>query len=142
MMKSTKCRKSLLTKYINSEFGRFLLVGGLNTLLTQLLYMALLLVISYPLSYTISYIAGILLAYWLNSRIVFKEPLHWKKALQFPLVYVVQYILGFALLYVFIEWLGVHKMIAPLPVIAVIVPVTFLLSRYIIKQPEKDKGRG
>lgn len=142
MTKSTKCLKSLLTKCIDSEMGRFLLVGGLNTVLTQLLYMAMLPFISYPVSYTVSYVAGIFLGYYLNSRIVFKQPLCWKKALQFPLVYVVQYVLSMGLLYVLVEWLGIHKVVAPLPIIAVIVPVTFLMSRYIIKPPGKQKGAG
>ncbi|MCP3982079.1 MAG: GtrA family protein [bacterium] len=131
-----------MTKFFESEIVRFVIVGGVNTGLTQLLYMGLLFVMSYTASYTVSYVAGIFLSYWLNSRYVFRQPLQWSKALQFPLVYLAQYVLGVALLYVMIEWLGVHEMIAPLPVVALIVPVTFLMSRYIIKRPGKTPVGG
>ncbi len=111
------------------------MAGGINTGLTQLLYMGFLFFIPYSLSYTISYVAGIYLAYYLNSRWVFHEPLHWKKALRFPAVYLVQYVLGMALLRVLIERLGVPEMIAPLGVVVLLLPVTFFISRLIIKQP-------
>jgi putative flippase GtrA len=114
---------------------RFVLAGGVNTGLTQLLYMALLVCMPYTPSYTLSYIAGIYLAFWLNSRWVFHAPLCWKKALQFPVVYLVQYVLGVVLLRVLIERLGVPEVIAPLVVVILLLPVTFTISRLIIKRP-------
>jgi putative flippase GtrA len=72
-------------------------------------------------------------AYLLNARFVFHKPLNWKTAFQFPLVYVVQYLAGVALLSFWVEVLQVGDLIAPLLVIACTVPVTFVLSRFIIK---------
>ena len=118
---------------------RFVLAGGVNTGLTQLLYIALLVFMPYTLSYTLSYVAGIYISYYLNSRWVFREPMHWKKALQFPAVYLVQYGLGGVLLYILIERLGVPEFIAPVPVVFLLLPVTFFISRLIIKRPQRQK---
>ena len=122
-----------MTKFISSEFLRYLIVGGTNTAITYGIYLVLLIVLPYSAAYTIAYISGIPIAYTLNSRFVFHKPLHWKKAFQFPLVYVVQYLAGIALLSLWVELLHISDVIAPLLVIACTVPVTFVLSRLIIK---------
>ena len=122
-----------MRKFINSEFFRYLIAGGTNTGLTYLLYLLLLLVLPYSAAYLIEYVTGIGSAYFLQSRFVFRQPLHWKKAFQFPLVYVVQLLVGEVLLVIWVEKVHVSSAIAPLLVIACTVPVTFVLSRLIIK---------
>jgi putative flippase GtrA len=118
---------------LEHEVVMFILLGGVNTVLTQLLYMALLFVIPYGVSYTITYAVGIPLAYWLNSTIVFKSAMSWQKFIQYPSVYVVQYVLGMVLMYVFIELVSIPKMVAPIPIMALLIPITFVMTRYIIK---------
>ncbi len=122
-----------MTKFINSEFFRFLIVGGTNTVITYGLYLLLLLIMPYSAAYSIEYLAGITISYYLNSRFVFHQPLQWKKAFQFPLVYVVQYIAGIVILSLSVEILHISTEIAPLLVLALTVPMTFVLSRLIIK---------
>jgi putative flippase GtrA len=122
-----------LTKFISSEFLRYLIVGGTNTAITYGLYLLLLLVMPYSAAYTVEYLLGIAISYYLNSRFVFHQPLHWKKAFQFPLVYIVQYMSGIALLSLSVEVLHINAEIAPLLVIAFTIPLTFVLSRLIIK---------
>ena len=122
-----------MTKFINSEFLRYLIVGGTNTAISFLIYQVLRLLIPYQVAYTIAYLCGIPISYFLNSRFVFHQPLHWKKALQFPLTYVAQYFVGIALLSVWVEVLHISEVIAPLLVVICTVPVTFVISRLIIK---------
>ncbi len=124
------------TKY--REFILFVLIGGLNTGITYALYLLLLQIIRYPFAYSGSYVAGIFLSYYLNARFVFGEQLSLSKALKYPSVYLVQYFLGLALLYVLIETLHLDKRIAPLAVVVITIPATFVLSRYIIRG--KTKG--
>jgi putative flippase GtrA len=109
------------------------IAGGTNTLLGVVAYVLLLPLIHYTTAYTVTYIGGIPVSYYLNSRFVFRQPLHWKKAFQFPLVYVVQYVGGIVLLFLLVEVLHLDKVIANLLSIAFIVPLTFILSRVIIK---------
>lgn len=123
------------------ELVAFVLVGGVNTLLTYGIYLALLRVVSYPVAFTGSYVTGIFLSYYLNARFVFREPVRLSKALQYPVVYVVQYLLGVGLLYLFVEQLHFNKAIAPLAIVLITVPCTFVLSRYVIRGRAKAGAR-
>ena len=120
-------------KFTNHEFTRFVFFGGINTLLGYLIYAILLLFLTYPISYTVSYALSIFVSYYLNSKFVFNSGLSLKKAFQYPLVYLVQYLLGILFLYVLVEIVSVHKLIAPGFVVLLTVPVTYSLSRLIIK---------
>lgn len=131
-------------RYIKSnvrEYGAFLVCGGLNTLLTYVLYILFLRLMSYKLSYSVAYVLGIVISYYLNSRFVFREPVSLGKLLQYPVVYIVQYLLGIAVLYICVDLLSMNKWLAPAVVIAVSLPVTFLLSKFIIKRPAEASFR-
>ena len=124
------------TKANSKEFAAFLLCGAANTLLTYALYVLLLLLMPYKLSYSLAYVCGIFISYYLNSQLVFKQPVSLAKFLKYPVVYIVQYLLGISVLYLCIDMLGFSEWLAPLVVILVSLPVTFVLSKFIIK------GRG
>ena len=97
------------------------------------IYVVLLLFLIYPVAYSLAYFLGIFISYYLNSRFVFKRDVRLVKAFQYPLVYLVQYLLGVSLLSVLIEIFSLNKFIAPALVIMITIPVTFFLSRFIIK---------
>ena len=118
---------------IRSEFLKFLLVGGVNTVLSYAIYVILILFLVYPAAYTLAYILGIFISYYLNTRFVFKQKVILVKVFQYPLVYLVQYLLGVSLLSVLIEIFSLNKFIAPALVVVFTIPVTFFLSRFIIK---------
>ena len=119
---------------------RFLVVGGLNTVLTYVIYVALVLFLSYSIAYTVTYALGIFISYYLNTQLVFKRKLRLAVALQYPAVYVVQYLIGLALLYVLVELASVSKFVAPILTVVVTVPATYLISRYIIgRAPEREQ---
>jgi putative flippase GtrA len=132
-MKSTGILTRLSKKFSDPEFLRFLAVGAFNTAAGYVLYLGLLQVFGYRVAYSIAFVLGVLMSYALNTRYVFRQPFSWSKLLQFPLVYLAQYALGIALLYVLVEVLSVAAFAAPLIVVVVSVPVTFILSRKIIK---------
>ena len=57
----------MVARQISSPFLRFLVSGGVNTLGTYLLYLALLVLLPYWLSYAIAFVSGIALAYVLST---------------------------------------------------------------------------
>ena len=120
-------------KIIKSEFLKFIFFGGVNTALSYVIYVILILFLVYPAAYTLAYISGIFVSYYLNSRFVFKREFSLIKAFQYPLVYLVQYLLGVSLLSVLIEIFSLNKYIAPALVIVLTIPATFHLSKFIIK---------
>ena len=89
----------MFSKVLDRPAVRFLIAGGINTLATYLLYLAVLLVAPYPLAYSLSYAAGIIISFILNSRFVFRVPLRWSRLLRYPVVYVAQYLLGLCVIY-------------------------------------------
>ncbi len=116
------------------EMLLFLVFGGINTLLSYLIYLTGLLVVPYPVAYTFSFVAGIFISYCLNSVFVFREKLRVAKALQYPMVSIVQYVVGLGLLYLLVERAHVSKLVAPFVVVLLLLPLTYRLSRYIIRR--------
>lgn len=116
-----------------AEFVRYLFVGGTNTVITYLIYLAGLLAGLAPLwAYNISFAAGVCLSYVLNLKFTFRQKHHWKKMLKFPLVYLVQYIVGAAALEFFLQ-LGFSAPAAGLLIIPLVIPVTFVLARVFLR---------
>lgn len=121
--------KSLLEKLTSFSFTRFLVSGGVNTVLTYGVYLLLLKILSYKIAYTISYLAGILLAFVLSRYFVFKSHGGAKSAILFPFIYLIQYALSIAIIWTWVEKLGLNAAIAPLISIILTIPVTFTLSK-------------
>jgi putative flippase GtrA len=117
---------------IKKEAARFIAVGALNTGITYLLYLALLRIVPYMVAYTVVFLIGIVISYYLNAKMVFRASMTVHSALTYPAVYLVQYVLGVSLLYLLVSRFRVAKEIASLVVVAVSVPVTFVLSRIIL----------
>jgi len=114
-----------------SSFLRFLISGGLNTVSTYAIYLVLLQVMGYRIAYTISYVFGIILAFFINRFFVFKAHRGWRSAVFFPLVYLAQYLVSLAVVWAWVEKLHLGETLAPLVAIAVTIPLTFILSRLV-----------
>jgi putative flippase GtrA len=115
-----------------NRFARFLVAGGVNTAVTYLGFLLLAPRIGHLIGYTLVYSAGILLAYCLNALFVFRTEASWRTALPFPMVYGVQYFWGLLLMYLLVDFLGWRSALAMLVVIVTSVPITFLLTRYLM----------
>lgn len=112
-------------------FWRYLAAGVVNTGVTYALYLALLAVLPYAWAYTAAFVAGIVVAYVLQSRYVFGAAASWRTFFAFPLVYVVQYAVGVLVLRLLVESGAMSREIAPVLVLAITVPIGFLLSRLL-----------
>lgn len=132
-MKRETARAMLLTKYINNEFVRFLAIGVVNTFGTYVIYLLLLLLVSHNIAYTLSYIIGIVFAFVLNSKFTFKVKLSLKKMLRYPLVYLVQYLINLFMLNLIIFKFSINEEVAPVIVITLSIPISFILSKLILK---------
>ncbi len=118
---------------------RFLMGGGINTGFTYLVYLALNTALSYQISYFIAYIAGIVFSYFFNAIFVFRVPLSLKGAFSYPLVYAVQYILSAFLLGGLIELASIDKSLAPLIVTALMIPLTYVMSKFLLEWKSRSK---
>jgi putative flippase GtrA len=133
-MKAGRGLRTLLMKYTRATWIKFVVVGLINTGTTYLIYVALLMFFNYQITYLISYISGIFISYILNTYFVFKTNFSWKSLLSFPLVYVVQYIVGSVVVGLIVELDLVSKVIAPIIATIILIPVTFIFSKWILKR--------
>ena len=109
---------------------RFLLAGGLNTAVTYLMYLALLWVTNYQISYAVAFVSGIAISYVLGRMFVFKVHQGYRSALMLPLVYLIQYLTGAAVVWAWVDLFDQHPMLAPAISILVTVPLTYFLSKF------------
>lgn len=116
----------------DARFIRFVLMGGVNTAITLILYWVLLRVTTYTVAYTATLIAGIALSYVLNSKFVFKAPVSAGRAAAFPLVYVVQYAVGLGVLWLWTDAFGQEAKYGIFLVVLVTLPITYILGRAVL----------
>lgn len=99
------------------------------------LYVLLHQFINYQIAYLIAYVISVICLFFMN-RFVFKGQISLATLLEFPLIYLLQYVLG-AISLGFIVWLGFSVTYAPLVIIIVLLPVTFILNRIVFSKHKK-----
>lgn len=123
---------SRFCQLINNQVLRFLVTGGLNTIVTYGIYLLLKGAVGYQIAYLISYVSGILFSYFMSAIFVFRKKISLRTFSRFPVIYVIQYAVGALLLGVLIHTFSIPTTIAPLLVILVTLPLTFILSRFVL----------
>lgn len=116
---------------------RFIFGGGVNTVFTYGVYLALNLIMTYRWAYLIAYVLGVVFAYYFNAVFVFDARLSWKGLFAYPVVYIVQYGVSALLLEGLVKALDMSPKLAPLVVIVVMIPITYFLNKYVLKASEK-----
>lgn len=120
-----------MTKRTNKQIAGFVVSGLLSTALMYALYILFHRYTNYQYAYFFSYLISVLALYFMNI-LVFKAPISLHTFLKFPLIYALQYILGAGVLELFVR-LGIPSLFAPLLIVIVLLPVTFILNKMILK---------
>ena len=120
-------------------FSKFIIVGVLNTVVTYLVYLGLLLLLPYILAYTITYFVGISIGYFLNSRFVFDKPINIKRAVTYPLAYMLNYLVSIGILWSLVNLIHIPKEFAPLLVLAITTPLMYHVTQVIFLGKSIDK---
>jgi len=120
---------------IRQEFLRFIVGGLLNTAVTFALFEALLWTgVPHLIAYTVAYLTGIVFSYWLSAHFVFRKAKTWSSAAVFPMVYVAQYFIGAGLMWLLVDHEGISPTWALIVVLAINVPLSFLLARLVFRR--------
>lgn len=120
-------------KSILFQFLRFGIVGVIATALHYGIYWFLMHYMNASVAYTIGYVLGFVANFFLTSYFTFKKRATMKKGVGFAMSHGVNYLLHMVLLNVFL-WMGLSKSIAPIPVFCIVIPVNFLLVRFVFKK--------
>jgi putative flippase GtrA len=121
-----------MTSIFKSQFLKYLLSGAINTAATYALYLVARTIINYAAAYTIAYVFGIFLSYLLNNFMVFKSKHRRLKFISYAFTYLIQYIISMMLLWALIDLLTIDASMAPLVVICAMIPLGFILSKWIL----------
>ncbi|MDU3082899.1 MAG: GtrA family protein [Staphylococcus epidermidis] len=103
---------------IHYEIIKFIIVGGINTFNYYITYLFLLKVlhVNYMVSHIVGFIVSFIISYYLNCYFVYKV-----KPMQT------------LLLYIFVKWLNIASEIAPFAGLIITIPVTFILSKWLLR---------
>ncbi|HDI0269467.1 TPA: flippase GtxA [Staphylococcus aureus] len=119
----------------HAEILKFIIVGGINTLNYYVVYLLLLklLHIEYMISHITGFLVAFIISYYLNCYFVYRVKPTWRKFISFPITQIVNVSLQTVLLYVFVSWLNLPAEIAPFAGLVITIPITFVLSKWILK---------
>ncbi|HEY0329448.1 MAG TPA: GtrA family protein [Rhodopseudomonas sp.] len=127
---------------LKRQFSRFVGVGVVNSVATFVLYQMLLLAMPYWLAFTLSFAAGLVFGMIAGARLVFGRKINLVSAASFSAYYVFSYALSLLILMVVVDRLQISARLAPLIVIAIMVPLNFLGSRYALSLRSQPRDAG
>jgi putative flippase GtrA len=123
-------------KYLRQDLKKqifgFIVTGCLSTMIMFSLYIFLYKFINYQYAYLIAYCTSVFVLYFMNT-FVFKRRISLQTFFQFPLIYIGQYIVSAVFLALLVR-LGFSVTFAPLFVVIVLIPFTFILNRLVFSK--------
>ena len=126
----------MIDKTFIGQFIRFGIVGCIATVLHYGIYYVLQQHINVNVAYTIGYVLSFIANFYLTAYLTFRSAPSWKKLFGMGGAHAVNYALHMILLNVFLR-IGLSSEVAPIPVFAIVIPINFLLVRFVFK-PKKD----
>ena len=112
------------------EIIRFGIVGLIATTIHYGTYLLCQIFISANIAYTIGWMVSLGCNFYLSSRFTFRQHMSTYRAGGFITSHIVNYLLHIGLFNLFL-WLGVGQVYAPLLVYCIVVPVNYILVRFV-----------
>lgn|SRR5574344_351016 len=119
------------------EFFRFAIVGTIAAGIHYGIYYLCQKVMEVNIAYTIGYGLSLICNFFMTSYFTFRSGPSPKKALGFGFSHFVNYTLHIILFNLFL-WLGASRLIAPIFVMMVVVPINFTLLHFVFRHKKKD----
>lgn len=122
-------------RYINYEITRFIIVGSINTGHYYVIYLLChhLLHAHYFLAHALGFTSSLIGSFFLNSYITYRVKPTLAKFIRFPLTQIVNTLSSTILIFILIEWIQMRSSLAPLIAVVFTVPITFIVTRRILK---------
>ncbi|GGU95545.1 sugar transferase [Streptomyces filipinensis] len=110
----------------------FALVGVINTATYYCLYLLFLAWLPYLAAHILAFALSMVGSFFLNARFTYRIRPTWRKFLLFPLTNVTNFLITTAGVYVIVDVLHAGSRFAPLVASAAAIPVTFVVSRWVM----------
>jgi putative flippase GtrA len=120
------------------QFIRFAIVGALATAIHYGLYLLIVWAndigedetLYTNIAYSIGYVVAWFVNFYLSAHFTFQSNTSLKRGIGFALSHGVNYVLHIIFLNLFL-WIGLSETIAPIPVFCIVIPINFILVRYV-----------
>ncbi|MET8807790.1 GtrA family protein [Streptomyces sp. NPDC004546] len=110
----------------------FAAVGVINTATYYCLYLLFLNWLPYLFAHVIAFVTSMIGSFFLNARFTYRTRPTWRKFLLFPLTNVTNFLVTTSGVYVIVDVLHAGSRFAPLLASAAAIPVTFVVSRWVM----------
>ena len=124
-------------KTIYGEIIRFGLVGTTAAALHYGTYWLLQHYIDVNIAYTVGYVVSFMVNYYLSAHFTFRQKTSARNGLGFIGAHLTNYFMHIVLFNAFL-WVGLSRALAPLAVLAIAVPLNFLMVRFVFKHFSKQ----
>jgi putative flippase GtrA len=121
-----------MTKTLSRQILTFAVVGVVNTAVYYCLYLLFLTRLPYLAAHILAFVISMMGSFFLNARFTYRTRPTWRKFLLFPLTNVTNFLVTTAGVYVIVDVLHAGSRFAPLLASAAAIPVTFVVSRWVM----------
>ncbi len=122
--------KEKIKLFTNKDFILFIFCGGMGTLTNFIISSIISFNVNPIISYVIGYGSSLFVAYYLNTRLIFKNKLSFKKFIKFVISYIPNFIILFSFVCVFINILNWNHYIVYLLAAMFGLPITYLIVKF------------
>ncbi|MFR9792156.1 GtrA family protein [Streptomyces sp. MB22_4] len=117
---------------IARQIVTFAVVGVLNTAVYYGLYLLFLAWLPYLAAHVLAFALSMVGSFFLNARFTYRIRPTWRKFLLFPLTNAANFVITTVGVYVIVDVLHAGSRLAPLIASAAAIPITFVVSRWIM----------
>lgn len=114
------------------QLGRFVVVGAVNTATYYAIYLALVTALPYLVAHLTAFCCAMVISFFANCYYTYRTRPTLRKFLLFPLTNLANLAISTGVLFALVAGLGLAHRLAPIVAALAPVPVTFLLSRWIL----------
>ncbi len=123
-------------KFFNKDVFRFILTGGLNTFDYYLVYLILFQTIglNYLTAHITAFLTSAFISFFVTTKYTFNETISLKKFIMFPLTFLPNLLISTFFTIFLVNFNILSETYASLLAMFLAIPITFLVSKKIIKQ--------
>lgn len=122
-------------RFLTKQFLTFGIIGVINTLVSQGLYMVFVgMEVAVGTASILSDVLSMIGSYFMNTYFTYKQKPTWKSAVTFPLSYIPGIIISALMVILVVDILHAPKMFAKILSLPLYIPVNFLCMSFIMKK--------
>jgi len=122
--------KKIINEFFHKSFVIFVLIGVINAFNGVLFGYLFSLVAQDNLGFILGYCCSLTISYLLNSHLNFKVSLSFKRYIKFWISYIPNFIIQNVFVIVFMNIMGIHKLITFATSAIISVPITYLCVKW------------